>query len=78
MEAPAKNHFSPVTVEELWAEKADLGVYIEEMVAQRAGQAVVSKLAEIDALIERRIADMESERLRQRRIRKKRMLLLNG
>ena len=65
----------PVAVEDLWAEKSDLGVYIEEMVSKQAGEAVVARLSEIDAFIDKQIA---AEERRQRRIRKKRMLLLNG
>jgi len=76
---PEEAVLEPVTVEALWAEKADLGVYVGELVAQRASAAVVAKLAEVDAFIAGRIAEAEeTERRRQRRIRKKRMLLLNS
>src|SRR3990167_8355314 len=75
---PEEAVLEPVTVEALWAEKADLGVYVGELVAQSASAAVVAKLAEVDAFIARRIAEAEeTERRRQRRIRKKRMLLLS-
>lgn len=76
---PEEAVLPPVTVEALWAEKADLGVYVGEMVARRAEAAVVEKLKEVDALISRRIAEVEeTERRRQLRIRKKKMLLLNS
>ena len=74
---PEEAVLEPVTVEALWAEKADLGVYVGELVAQRASAAVVAKLAEVDALIARRISEAE-ETERRRRIRKKRMLLLGS
>lgn len=76
---PEEAVLEPVAVEALWAEKADLGVYIQEVAARRASAAVVAKLAEVDAFIARRIFEAEeTERKRQRRIRKKRMLLLSS
>lgn len=74
---PEEAVLAPVTVEALWAEKADLGVYIGEAAAEHASKAVLAKLAEVDAFISKRISEvMQNDAKRLRRIKKKRMLLL--
>ena len=63
----------PVMVEKLWAERAALNDYIVDVSASEASKRVMDRLREISQYIQARI---DAETARQRRIKKKRMLLL--
>ena len=72
---PEEAVLSPVKVEALWEEQAALNEYIVEMSVAKVSQRVMDKLAEVSQFTQARI---DAENARQRRIKKKRMLLLGG
>jgi len=74
--APPDEVLPEPTVETLQVERLDLGVYINNRIADRAKDVVLDRLREVDAFIAERIALAEKRRLR--RIKKKRMLLLGS
>lgn len=73
--SPEQAILPPVTVEALWEERAVLNDYIVEMSVAKVSQRVMDKLAEVAQFTQARI---DAEEARQRRIKKKRMLLLGG
>lgn len=73
--SPEEAILAPVTVEALWEEQAELNDYIVEMSVAKVSQRVMDKLAEVTQFTQARI---DTENARQRRIKKKRMLLLGG
>ncbi len=73
--SPEQAVLPPVTVEALWEERAELNDYIVEMSVAKVSQRVMDKLAEVQQFTQARI---DAEEARQRRIKKKRMLLLGG
>jgi len=72
---PAQALLPPATVEALWEEQAEINDYIVEMSVANVSQRVMDKLAEVQQFTQARI---DAEEARQRRIKKKRMLLLGG
>ncbi len=73
--SPEQAVLDPVTVQALWEEQAELNNYIIEMSVAKASQRVMDKLAEVAQFTQARI---DAETARQKRIKKKRMLLLGG
>lgn len=73
--SPEQAVLPPVNVEALWEERAVLNDYIIEMSVAKVSQRVMDKLAEVQQFTQARI---DAETARQRRIKKKRMLLLGG
>lgn len=72
---PEEALLEPVKVEALWEEQAVLNEYIVEMSVAKVPQRVMDKLHEVAQFTQARI---DAETARQRRIKKKRMLLLGG
>lgn len=73
--SPEEALLPPATVEALWEERAELNDYIVEMSVAKVSQRVMDKLAEVAQFTQVRI---DAETARQKRIKKKRMLLLGG
>ncbi len=73
--SPEEAILDPVTVQALWEEQAALNDYIIEKTVANVSQRVMDKLNEVAQFTQDRL---DAETARQKRIKKKRMLLLGG